>query len=235
MNDAQTCSGSDLLIEAVHLSKVYTDGQVNALQDVNLAIRHGEYVAIMGPSGSGKSTLLNLLGALDLPTEGHVCFDGKPLDARRNLDAVRAKKIGFVFQSFHLLPTLSAVENVQIPMFELGMSPSERTEKANRLLEDVGMGHRLRHLPNRLSVGERQRVAIARSLANDPMLLLADEPTGNLDTKTAEDILALFAKLHRERSMTLLVITHSEEVGQRADRVIRIRDGQIESDGLAGS
>jgi putative ABC transport system ATP-binding protein len=232
MNDTAQCSGDGYLIQATNLSKTYPDGQVNALQGVNLAIRKGEYVAIMGPSGSGKSTLLNLLGALDLPTEGTICFDGQPLDKIPDLDALRAHQIGFVFQSFHLLPTLTAVENVQVPMFESKLPPAERAEKAARLLDEVGMGHRLKHLPNRLSVGERQRVAIARSLANDPMLLLADEPTGNLDTKTAEDILALFSRLHRERGMTLVVITHSEEVGERAGRVIRIRDGQIESDGI---
>jgi putative ABC transport system ATP-binding protein len=218
------------LIRTVDLRKVYPNGQVNALNGVNLSIRHGEYVAIMGPSGSGKSTLLSLLGALDLPSAGEVYFEGEPLSRLRDLDGLRSSKIGFVFQSFYLLPTLSALENVQIPMFEGSLSGSQRVKKATELLDAVGMSHRARHLPTQLSVGERQRVAIARALANDPVLLLADEPTGNLDSRTSEEILALFDRLHRERGMTLVLITHSDEIGQRADRLVRIRDGQIVED-----
>jgi putative ABC transport system ATP-binding protein len=220
----------DVLVRTEHLSKVYPDGNVNALCDVNVEIRRGEYVAIMGPSGSGKSTLLSMLGALDRPTSGEVCFEGERLSSMPSLDRFRSEKIGFVFQSFYLLPTLTALENVQIPMFESNRPVKERAAKAKELLASVGMSHRLHHLPSKLSVGERQRVAIARSLANDPVLLFGDEPTGNLDTKTAELILGLFAKLHDESGVTLVVVTHSDEVAARADRVIHIRDGQVVED-----
>ena len=218
------------LIRVERLSKTYPDGQVQALVDVNLAINRGEYVAIMGPSGSGKSTLLGLLGALDEPTTGTVYFEQRPLAAWGSLDRFRSQKLGFVFQSFHLLPTLTAVENVQMPMFELEMSRKERGAKARHLLELVSIAHRADHLPAKLSVGERQRVAIARSLANDPQLLLADEPTGNLDSQTAGDILQLFDQLHGQEGMTLVVVTHSEEVALRAKRLIRFRDGRVVAD-----
>lgn len=219
-----------MLIEADNLRKVYPDGKVNALNGVNLHIPVGQYVAIMGPSGSGKSTLLSCLGALDLPTEGRVVFQGESLAEIRDLDAFRSNQIGFVFQSFYLLPTLTALENVQIPMFEGKLSASERAKKAAELLESVGMDHRARHLPMQLSVGERQRIAIARSLANDPALLLMDEPTGNLDSKTTGEILDLFDRLHADRGMTLISVTHSEDVGQRAERLIRFLDGQVVED-----
>lgn len=219
-----------IVLRAEGLTKTYTDGSVNALVDVSCSIRLGEYIAIMGPSGSGKSTMLSILGALDTPTSGTVFFEEKALSDWESLDQLRSRKIGFVFQSFYLLPTLTAVENVQIPMFGTGMSAAERSKKASDLLESVGMTDRANHLPKQLSVGQRQRVAIARSLANDPVLLLADEPTGNLDSHTAEEVLELFAKLHQEREMTLVVVTHSDEVAQRAQRIIRIRDGRIESD-----
>jgi putative ABC transport system ATP-binding protein len=221
------------LVRTEHLTKVYPDGHVNALRDVNIEIRRGEHVAIMGPSGSGKSTLLSMLGALDRPTSGEVYFEGEPLSRLGNLDAFRNAKIGFVFQSFYLLPTLTALENVQIPMFEGKLRAKERVAKARELLESVGMSHRADHLPSRLSVGERQRVAIARSLANDPLLMFCDEPTGNLDTKTADTILNLFARLHDERGVTLVVVTHSDEVAERAERVIHIRDGLVAEDSAA--
>lgn len=229
MNDA---SGIEPVLRAAGLNKVYDDGDVHALIDVNISINHGEYVAIMGPSGSGKSTLLNMLGALDVPSSGDVFFEGQSIRNMRSLDQLRSRSIGFVFQSFYLLPMLTAVENVQIPMFEGTLPPRERTKKALELLASVGMTHRANHMPNKLSVGERQRVAIARALANDPMLLLADEPTGNLDTRTGHEILDLFARLHRERKMTLVIITHDPEVAERAERVLRVRDGRIESDTL---
>ena len=181
---------NSVLLRTEHLTKLYTDGQVSALLDVSVEIHRGEYVSIMGPSGSGKSTLLNLLGALDSPTSGELYFEGRPLSSIRNLNRLRAQKFGFIFQSFYLLPVLTAVENVQVPMFEGSrLSASGRVKKAVDLLEIVGLGHRLHHLPEQLSVGERQRVAIARALANDPVLLLADEPTGNLDSKSAIGIL----------------------------------------------
>jgi putative ABC transport system ATP-binding protein len=213
-----------------HLSKLYPDGQVHAVQDVSIGIRRGEYVAIMGHSGSGKSTLLNMLGALDKPTSGEVCFDGEPLSRMRRLDQLRVQKFGFVFQSFHLLPILTSLENVQVPMFEGRLSARARVAKARELLDLVDMGHRAGHLPQKLSVGERQRVAIARSLANDPIVLLADEPTGNLDTVSAEGVFDLFARLHRERGMTIVLITHDEEFGQLAQRTIRMKDGRVVSD-----
>lgn len=223
-------SESEPLLAALRVCKVYPDGKVAALVDLSLEIARGDYVAIMGPSGSGKSTLLNLLGALDEPDRGEIRFEGKPLNAYGNLDEFRSRRIGFVFQSFHLLPTLTALENVQIPMFEGPLRAAQRAQKALELLQTVGLSHRLQHLPSRLSVGERQRVAIARALANDPPLLLADEPTGNLDTRTANDVLDLFAALHRDRGMTLVVVTHSDEVALRAERVVRIRDGRIIED-----
>jgi putative ABC transport system ATP-binding protein len=216
-----------VLLRADHISRTYSDGAVTALCDVSMEVRQGEYVAIMGPSGSGKSTLLNMLGTLDRPTEGELYFEGQPLSTLHDLDGFRSRKIGFVFQSFYLLPTLTAVENVQIPMFETGVPAAKRAERAMELLETVSMRHRANHLPAQLSVGERQRVAISRALANDPPLLLADEPTGNLDSRSGNDVLDLFDQLHRERGKTLLVITHSQEVAERAERIIWIRDGRI--------
>jgi putative ABC transport system ATP-binding protein len=215
------------LLRAERLCKTYPDGQVNALVEVELSIRRGEYVAIMGASGCGKSTLLNLLGALDQPTSGEVYFEGQPLSTIPSLDRFRARKIGFVFQSFFLLPTLTALENVQVPMFEGPLSIRQRVAKARELLGLVGMSERASHRPGQLSVGQRQRVAVARALANDPVLLLADEPTGNLDSRTAAAVLDLFAHLHRDKGMTLVLVTHGQEVAERAERIIRMRDGRI--------
>jgi putative ABC transport system ATP-binding protein len=218
------------LLRTERLCKTYPDGQVNALVDVSLSILRGEYVAIMGASGSGKSTLLNLLGALDRSTSGEVLFEGKPLSAIPDLDRFRAQKIGFVFQSFFLLPTLTALENVQVPMFEGPLGAAQRIAKARELLKLVGMSHRLHHRPPQLSVGERQRIAIARALANDPVLLLADEPTGNLDSRTAAEVLDLFSHLHRDKGMTLVLVTHGQEVADCAERIVRMRDGHICAD-----
>jgi putative ABC transport system ATP-binding protein len=223
-------NNDQVLLRCEHISKRYEDGDVAAVVDLDLVVRQGEYVAIMGPSGCGKSTLLNMLGTLDVPSEGEVYFDGRPLSTVQNVERLRAEKIGFVFQAFHLLPTLTAIENVQVPMFEMALSSQQRAQKARELLESVQMGHRSRHLPTKLSAGERQRVAIARALANDPILLLADEPTGNLDTKTGEEVLAMFESLHRRRRMTLVVVTHSQEVAAKAERLIRMRDGRIITD-----
>lgn len=218
----------DPLLQITHVSRTYDDGKVQALVDVSLEIRHGEYLAIMGPSGSGKSTLLNLLGALDQPTSGEILFEGRPLTQQTDLDHFRASTLGFVFQSFYLLPTLTALENVQIPMFETSLSSPQRVEKAAELLKLVGMTHRAGHLPAKLSVGERQRVAIARALANDPKLLLADEPTGNLDSVAGNSVLELFDQLHQERGLTLVVITHDAQVAARAERTVWIRDGRLQ-------
>ena len=221
------------LFRTEQLCKLYPDGQVHAVEDVSITIRRGEYVAIMGPSGSGKSTLLNLLGALDKPSAGDVYFDGEALSQVRNLDRMRSQKLGFVFQSFHLLPILTALENVQVPMFEGSLSTSQRIKKAKDLLDQVGLSHRIHHMPQKLSVGERQRVAIARSLANDPIALLADEPTGNLDSVAAEGVFELFAQMHREQGMTIVLITHDEEFGHRAQRTLRMQDGHVKSDVFA--
>jgi putative ABC transport system ATP-binding protein len=214
------------ILRADRLTKIYPDGDVRALRGVSLSLREGESVAIVGPSGCGKSTLLHILGGLDRPDQGEVFFKGQPL-ASLDLDLYRSRDVGFVFQSFHLLPTLSAVENVQIPMFETSWSRSQRLERAEKLIEDVGLSRRRNHRPSRLSVGERQRVAIARALANQPSLLLADEPTGNLDSQAQSEILLLLDSLRRRDSITLLIITHSPEVAAAADRVIRLRDGQV--------
>jgi putative ABC transport system ATP-binding protein len=216
------------LLYATGLHKTYPDGNVHALDNVALGVREAESVAITGPSGCGKSTLLNLLGALDRPDVGEVYFRGEPLSMRRDLDRFRARQIGFVFQSFFLLPTLTARENVQVPMFEgPPLSARERARKADELLELVGMSKRSRHRPTQLSVGERQRVALARALANDPALLLADEPTGNLDSDNTVRVLDLLRSLQRDRRLALVVVTHSPEVAERADRVVRMKDGRV--------
>lgn len=213
------------------LYKLYPDGDVHALNGVTLDIPEGEYAAIIGPSGSGKSTLLNMLGALDRPDRGEVYFQGEALSKRRDLDRFRARQIGFVFQSFYLLPTLTSLENVQVPMFEgPRLGRRERVRKAHELLELVGLAKRAKHRPLQLSVGERQRVALARALANDPALLLADEPTGNLDSDNAAHVLDLFDAFQRDRGITLIVITHSADVAARANRVITMRDGQVVKD-----
>ena len=217
---------SPALIRCENLARTYPDGDVRALRGVSLSVARAESVAITGPSGCGKSTLLHLLGGLDRPTGGTVEFDGKPLDAI-DLDAYRSREIGFVFQSFYLLPTLSALENVQIPMFEASFPASERKSRALSLLGTVGMAHRRDAYPGKLSVGERQRVAIARALANEPRALLADEPTGNLDSVNQDEVLKLLDRLRRERSLTLLVVTHSQDVARACDRVVTMRDGRI--------
>ncbi len=216
------------MLNVVNVSRAFDEGSVQALADVSLTVGTGEYLAIMGPSGSGKSTLLNLLGALDEPTAGEIVFEGQSLSKFANLDRFRASSLGFVFQSFHLLPTLTALENVQIPMFESGLRSRERVQKAAELLKLVGLSHRAGHLPNKLSVGERQRVAIARALANDPKLLLADEPTGNLDSASGNIVLDLFDRLHQDHGLTLIVITHDSHVATRAQRTIWIRDGRLQ-------
>jgi putative ABC transport system ATP-binding protein len=226
-NDAR----ADHLLYADNVVKTYPDGAVHALNGVTLGVRPAQYVAITGPSGCGKSTLLNMLGVLDRPDGGEVYFRGEPLSQRRDLDHFRAREIGFVFQSFYLIPTLTARENVQVPMFEgPKLAPRARAKKADELLALVGMAQRANHRPTKLSVGERQRVALARALANDPHLLLADEPTGNLDSENANKVLDLFTQLQKDRNLALVVVTHSDEVAQRADRVVKMRDGKVVSD-----
>lgn len=219
---------SEALLRAESLVKSFPDGNVRAVRGISLMIREAEFVAITGPSGCGKSTLLHMLGGLDHPDEGDVFYRGKRL-ADLDLDTFRSRELGFIFQSFHLIPTLTALENVQVPMFESARPRFERAGHARRLLDEVGLAGRSRHIPRRLSVGERQRVAIARALANDPSLILADEPTGNLDSATQREILELLARLRQERNLTLLVVTHSTEVAAAADREIQLRDGQLVS------
>jgi putative ABC transport system ATP-binding protein len=229
-----TESPADYLLYAERVFKLYRDGDVHALNGVTLGVKAGQHVSITGPSGCGKSTLLNMLGMLDRPNDGEVYFRGEPLSKRTNLDNFRARQIGFVFQSFFLIPTLTARENVQVPMFEgPHLSASARAKKAEELLDLVGMGRRAGHLPLQLSIGERQRVALARALANDPALLLADEPTGNLDSDNAVKVLDLFSSLQKSRNLALLVVTHSDEVAERADRRVRMRDGRVVSDSAA--
>src|SRR5690349_5753995 len=201
-----------------------------ALDGVSLAIGTGEFVALIGPSGSGKSTLLNLIGALDQPTSGEVIVDGTSLPQVRDLDRFRGHTISFVFQTHNLIPTLTARENVEVPMYESSLRRAERRKRAEELLELVGLRARMDFLPNQLSGGERQRVAIARALANRPAIILADEPTGNLDTQNTAEIMALLGKLNREQGLTLVIVTHNMKVAAACQRVITIRDGHIERD-----
>lgn len=222
---------STFVFEATGLTKDYDEGQVHALRGVDCKIAEGEFVAIIGPSGSGKTTLLQMLGALDRPTSGTLSYRGKSMLDLDDLAAYRAHEIGFVFQSFHLLPTFTAVENVEIPMFENKQSRTARTMRALELLKSVGLDRRANHFPSKLSGGERQRVAIARSLANSPSVLLADEPTGNLDSENAVHILDLLVDLHRQRRMTLVLITHDMTVARRASRAIQMTDGRVIFDG----
>jgi len=219
-----------LLIEARDLRRAYDNGAVQALRGVNFTIARGEFVSIMGPSGSGKSTLLNILGALETEFDGDITIDGVNLHKLAEPEQFRARVIGFVFQSFHLLPTLTALENVQVPMFEMPWSAPERRQRAAALLESVGLGARMNHLPSKLSGGERQRVAIARSLGNEPRLLLADEPTGNLDSTSAGKILDLLQVIHQRDNMTIIMVTHELNVAGQAQRILQMLDGRIVND-----
>ncbi len=225
------------IIQAVNLTKIYDLGhqQVEALKGASLTIMKNEFVAIMGPSGSGKSTLMNILGCLDIPTAGDYFLNGKLVStlSEDELAYIRNKEIGFVFQVFNLLPRANAFRNVELPMIYAGASREEREERARRALEMVEMKDRMHHLPSELSGGERQRVAIARALVNDPSLLLADEPTGNLDTRTGEEILKLFHKIN-DGGNTIIMVTHDREVANHARRIIHIRDGQIEKEERTG-
>ncbi len=222
---------TDWLIETTHLTKTYGAGEtaVHALDDVNLQVRPGEFVAIMGPSGCGKSTLLNMLGALDQPTTGEVWVAGENLARLKNVDNFRANTVGFVFQLHNLLPTLTALENVEVPM--QGRTASrERQRRARYLLSLVGLADRASHLPNQLSGGQRQRVAVARALANSPKLVLADEPTGSLDSQSGAEILALLGELNRSEGATIAIVTHDARVAQATQRILRMQDGRIVED-----
>ncbi|KUJ61647.1 putative ABC transport system ATP-binding protein [Flavobacterium sp. 9] len=204
---------------------------VYVLKGINLEINKGEYVALMGPSGSGKSTLMNLLGCLDTPTSGHYVLNGKDVSQMKDdeLAGIRNKEIGFVFQTFNLLPRTTALDNVALPMIYAGYSKSERTKRAEEVLTQVNLSDRMDHQPNQLSGGQRQRVAIARALVNKPSIILADEPTGNLDSKTSVEIMKLFGDIHAQGN-TVILVTHEEDIAAYAHRVIRLRDGLIESD-----
>ncbi|PKL83005.1 MAG: macrolide ABC transporter ATP-binding protein [Ignavibacteriae bacterium HGW-Ignavibacteriae-3] len=221
------------IINIEHIAKIYQVGseEVHALADVSLKINKNEYISIMGPSGSGKSTLMNILGCLDTPTKGLYDFKGNNVSQMNDneLAAIRNKEIGFVFQTFNLLPRSNALHNVELPLIYAGVSSSERKERARIALDHVGLSDRIHHRPNELSGGQRQRVAIARALVTQPSIILADEPTGNLDTKTGEDIMALFNEIY-ELGNTIILVTHEEYIAEHAARIIRLRDGLVEKD-----
>ncbi|MFO0924715.1 MAG: ABC transporter ATP-binding protein [Pirellulales bacterium] len=217
----------DPIISVRNVSKTYSDGQVRALDHISVDIAPGEFACIVGPSGCGKSTLLNLMGGLDAPSDGEIFVEGRRLESRGNLDHYRSQSIGFVFQSFYLLPNLTALENVQIPMMVTSATQKQQQERATFLLEMVGLTDRKHHVPHQLSIGQRQRVAIARALANAPKIVLADEPTGNLDTRNGQEVLELLIRLRQEQQTTLIIITHDPAIAQRADRVIELLDGRL--------
>ncbi|MEZ6134721.1 MAG: ABC transporter ATP-binding protein [Pirellulaceae bacterium] len=215
------------LLELRNVCKTYTDGNVLALRDVSLQIHAGEFAGITGPSGCGKSTLLHMLGALDRPTSGEVLWNGNSILDGRNLDRLRSREFGFVFQSFYLLPNLTALENVQLPMFEGDLPLPQRVIEAKRLLNLVGLAERMEHLPSQLSIGQRQRVAIARALANSPAVIFADEPTGSLDSHSGREVMELLCRLNAESDTTLVVVTHDEAIAASCPRRIQMLDGAI--------
>ena len=224
---------TDLVIQILDLTREYLMGseRVQALRGVSLEIRRNEYLAIMGPSGSGKSTMMNMLGCLDTPSSGEYWLNGQEVSRMPDdaLARVRNKEIGFVFQTFNLLPRATALQNVELPLVYAGVSGKERRERARRALERVGLGNRIDHKPNELSGGQRQRVAIARALVNDPSILLADEPTGNLDSATSTEVMRVFDLLHRQ-GQTIIVVTHEADVAAHAERVVTLRDGRVAND-----
>ena len=221
------------IIETSHIAKRYIMGTeiIDALKDVTISVSKGEYVAFMGPSGSGKSTLMNIIGCLDSPTSGKYILNSKDVSdmTENELAEVRNKEIGFVFQTFNLLPRMTSLENVALPLIYAGYTKAERTERAMAALKSVGLEQRAGHRPNELSGGQRQRVAVARALVNDPSILLADEPTGNLDTRTSYEIMDLFDQLH-SKGNTIVVVTHEDDIAKYAHRIIRLRDGLVETD-----
>ena len=218
-------------VEIKDLYKSYEGGKIKALNGINLTIGDGEFVSIIGPSGSGKSTLLNMLGALDVPDSGSINVAGQDLNSSKKLNEFRADSIGFIFQLHNLIPNISVVENIEIPMFTQKLSSKEMRSRALKLLDDVGLGDKADIKPNKLSGGERQRVAIARALANNPSIILADEPTGSLDSKTSSKILKQLIDLHEDKNVTLIIVTHDMDVAKLADRVIEVLDGEIISAG----
>jgi putative ABC transport system ATP-binding protein len=222
--DPGEVNGAEVVVE--HVRRAFEDGRIRALEDVSLRLEPGEFAALTGPSGSGKSTLLNLIGALDRPDAGTIEVDGERLDGREATE-YRAATVGFVFQFHNLIPVLTAAENVQVPMMGRGGTRADREQRAAELLAEVGLAARAQAYPPTLSGGERQRVAIARALANDPRLLLADEPTGALDSETGAQIVALLQRLREHRGMTILLVTNDRSVAERADRLLELRDGRI--------
>ena len=224
---------TDLVIQILDLTREYLMGteRVQALRGVSLEIRRNEYLAIMGPSGSGKSTMMNMLGCLDTPSSGEYWLNGQEVSRMPDdaLARVRNKEIGFVFQTFNLLPRATALQNVELPLVYAGVSGKERRDRSRRALERVGLGNRIDHKPNELSGGQRQRVAIARALVNDPSILLADEPTGNLDSATSTDVMRVFNLLHRQ-GQTIIVVTHEADIAAHAERVVTLRDGRVAND-----
>lgn len=229
----QTTTPNEVLIQIEHISKIYTmgDEKVFALRDISLTLHRNEYVAIMGPSGSGKSTLMNMLGCLDTPTSGEYWLNGQDVSKMDDaeLAEVRNKQIGFVFQTFNLLARASTLKNVELPLVYGGIKGEARKERAERALQDVGLGDRMGHKPNELSGGQRQRVAIARALVTKPSIILADEPTGNLDSKTGVEIMRLFEEIWKQGN-TVILVTHEDDIARHARRIIRVRDGLVESD-----
>ena len=227
-----------LVIDIEGVTKLYRMGAeiVHALRGVALQVHRNEYMAIMGPSGSGKSTLMNMLGCLDTPTSGHYHFNGKDVSSMSDdeLASIRNREIGFVFQTFNLLPRSTSLHNVELPLIYAGLPPAARRARAREALENVGLGDRMLHKPNELSGGQRQRVAVARALVNHPSILLAYEPTGNLDSRTGEEIMQLFDQLY-EQGNTIIVVTHEEDIARHARRAIRLHDGLIESDRMTGN
>src|SRR5213595_1269686 len=233
MNLNATRPVGPLVIDIENITKDYVMGEeiVHALRGVSLQIHRNEYIAVMGPSGSGKSTLMNMLGCLDTPTSGRYEFNGKNVAEMDDdeLAAIRNREIGFVFQTFNLLPRSNSLRNVELPLIYAGIDPETREERAAQTLVDVGLGDRIYHKPNELSGGQRQRVAIARALVNKPSIILADEPTGNLDSKTGEEIMAAFQGIH-EQGNTIILVTHEEDIARHAHRVVRLLDGKISQD-----
>jgi len=230
-------SDQHVVVEAIDLSKIYGDNktiQVRALDQVSLKIYAREFVAVMGPSGSGKSTLLHLIGALDRPTSGKVLVNGQDISVQHDLDGFRSRTVGFIFQLHNLIPTLTALENVEVPMQGQGLNDRARRARAAELLGLVGLGERVNHLPGQLSGGQRQKVAIARALANHPSIVLADEPTGNLDSTSGDEVMGVLEQLNREQGTTIMLVTHDPNVARRTQRILIMRDGQIVQEDIVG-
>ena len=232
--DGQPGSASDVVIRLENIHRIYSTGEfeVHALRGASLAVRRGEFVAIMGPSGSGKSTMMNIIGCLDRQTQGRYFLEGTDVStlSRDELADIRNQKIGFVFQSMNLVSRTAAIENVELPMLYAGVPAAERTRRAKEALASVGLSDRERNLPNQLSGGQQQRVAIARSLVNRPSIMIADEPTGNLDSRSSEEVMEIFQRLNREKKLTIVLVTHEHDIGHHANRIVVFKDGRIQQD-----